>query len=67
MIELSEHMVGKRYKIILADNSIIIGKCISYIPDKDNEPEVDSIWIICKNKTIEIFLNEIKELEVLEG
>lgn len=60
MIEFSEHMVNRYYKIVLMDNSIIDGKCVLYIPDKDNEPEIDSIWIETDYGTVELFQNEIK-------
>lgn len=65
MIEFSEHMVGRYYKIILVDDSVIEGKCISYIPDKDNVPEIDSLWITCGSKTIEVYLNEVKNLQTV--
>ena len=50
--------------INLTDNSVIVGTCISYIPAKDNEPEVDAIWIENKNKDIkEILSPKIKQLD----
>ena len=64
MINFSEHMVGRIYKVTLTDNSVIVGTCISYIPAKDNEPEVDAIWIENKNKDIkEILSPKIKQLD----
>lgn len=60
MIELSEGMVGKILTVVCQNGKTISGKCVSYIPAKDNEPEIDSIWIEQqKNIAEELFRTEI--------
>ena len=64
MIELSEHMVGREYKVVRNDGTEVIGECIEYIPDKDNEPEVDCIWIKNLEGAIEeIYISDITDVE----
>ena len=67
MIELSEHMIGREYQTTLNDGSVVMGKCISYIPAKDNYPEVDSIWIETEGGNInELFLPNIQQVECIK-
>lgn len=67
MIELSEHMVGRKYTVACNNGSVLSGECISYIPDKDNEPEIDCIWIEDSNGKIEeVFLPDIKSIERID-
>lgn len=64
MINLSEHMVGRNYHVTLNNNSSFNGRCISYIPAKDNEPEIDSVWIEATSGEItEVFLPTIKQID----
>ena len=68
MIALSEHMIGREYQATLNDGSVVMGRCISYIPAKDNDPEVDSIWIETKDGNIkELFLPNIERMECVKS
>ena len=63
MIELNENMEGRKYRIKLIDGHEVVGECVHYIPDKDNIPEIDSVWIEnSEGETEEIFLTDIKAL-----
>lgn len=63
MIELSEHMVDREYCIHLKDGSKVSGKCVSYIPAKDNDPEIDSVWIESRDgQTAELFITDIDNI-----
>ena len=42
---LTQGMIGKKLSVICVNETRHDGKCISYIPAKDNEPEIDSIWL----------------------
>ena len=67
MINLSEHMVGRNYHIILNNNTSLKGKCVSYIPAKDNEPEINSLWFETTNgKVVEIYLPAIKQIDRID-
>lgn len=63
MIELSEHMLDREYCILLKNGFKVSGKCVSYIPAKDNEPEIDSVWIENREGQIaELFITDIDNI-----
>ncbi len=65
MSVLTQGMVGKRIKITTYAGNVFEGDCCSYTQALDNEPEIDSIWLLDTDKTaIEFFENEIEKIEI---
>ncbi|MSS96153.1 hypothetical protein FYJ53_20590 [Eubacterium sp. BL-380-WT-2B] len=65
--------VGKRIKATIAHDDVFIGHCTEFTDAYDNEPEEASITLRDPEKNgksfpglIELFLNEIKSIEVLD-
>lgn len=57
--------VDKKIKITLTDDQILIGQCIEFTNAIENDPEIDSIDLKVKKDIYEIYVNEIKEIEIL--
>ena len=56
-------MVDREYRILLKNGSEVSGVCVSYIPAKDNEPEIDSVWIEDKEgQTLELYITDIDNI-----
>lgn len=65
--------VGKQIKVTIAHDDIFIGHCTEFTDAYDNDPEEASITLRDPKKNgklilglIELFLNEIKTIEVLD-
>lgn len=63
-MNLNEY-VDKKIKITLNDGQILIGQCIEYTNEIENDPEIDSIDVKIKKDIYEIYKNEIKEIEII--
>ena len=63
-MKLSEYC-GKKVKITLEEDEVLMGKCVEFTKAIDNDPEIDSIDIKVKDKLYEIYENEIKSIEIL--
>jgi small nuclear ribonucleoprotein (snRNP)-like protein len=57
--------IDKKIKITLNDGQILIGDCIEYTNAIENDPEVDSIDVKIKKDIYEIYIDEIKEIEII--
>ncbi len=57
--------IDKKIKITLNDGQILVGDCIEYTNAIENDPEVDSIDIKIKKDIYEIYVDEIKEIEII--
>lgn len=57
--------VDKKIKITLNDEQILIGECIEFTNAIENDPEVDSIDVKIKKDIYEIYIDEIKEIEII--
>lgn len=67
-MSLSQYL-GKRVKIIDVDDDVFEGKCISFTPAADNDPEVESIDIETESgagHTVGFDQADIKNIEVIE-
>ena len=63
-MKLSEYC-GKKVKITLEEDEVLMGKCVEFTKAIDNDPEIDSIDVKVKDKVYEIYENEIKSIEIL--
>ncbi|MBO5568815.1 MAG: hypothetical protein J6A79_07805 [Clostridia bacterium] len=67
-MSLTEGMIGKTLRVKMASGKEYEGVCVEYIPAKDNDPEIDSIWIQkSKDEADELFENHIVSVEILNN
>lgn len=58
---------GKEIIVVCKSGRIFTGRCIDYTQALDNEPEIDSIGLNVSGVIYELYENEIKSIEIIEG